>query len=199
MKKLIASSTGILLSFCLGLLAIVLVISSLSTVKLVRAANFTVTRNDDPIPDGCAVDDCSLREAILAANTTAGPDEITLGSDTYTLSIIGTGENAAATGDLDISEDLVINGAGPNLTIIDGAQIDRVFHITPTGNVTLSGITIQNGFITNTASIIGETDEGGAIKFEAISDTLMCAVKRALCIASKGSSCSSTLTRGSSE
>ena len=172
MKKSIASIKGILLALGFGLFAILLVLGNLNTVKSVHAASYTVTRNDDPIPDGCAINDCSLREAILAANSAAGLDEITLGNDTYTLSITGTAENASATGDLDISDDLIISGEGANLTIIDGAQIDRVFHITPTANITLSGITIQNGFITNTASIEGETDEGGAVKFEAISDTL---------------------------
>ncbi len=80
----------------------------------------------------------SLREAICAANGTAGPDVITFtdlaGSpDLYPLASAG-GEDAAATGDLDITEDLTITGNGQTETIIqagtDNANgIDRVFHV----------------------------------------------------------------------
>src|SRR4051812_24455603 len=38
------------------------------------ASTFTVPRADDPIPGTCDVGDCSLREAIMAANASAGPD-----------------------------------------------------------------------------------------------------------------------------
>lgn len=45
-----------------------------------EAASFQVTRFDDPVPDGCAVDDCSLREAVLAANALPGADTVRLWS-----------------------------------------------------------------------------------------------------------------------
>ena len=55
-------------------------------------------------------------------------------------------ENANAGGDLDISIDLTIRGAGRGKTIIDGAWNDRVFHILGAGpTVTISGLTITNG------------------------------------------------------
>ena len=68
-----------------------------------RAATYAVTRTDDPLPDGCTPADCSLREAVIAANTSVGPDTITLGADTFTLSRpdVGDEENASLTGDLD--------------------------------------------------------------------------------------------------
>lgn len=44
---------------------------------------FTVTRFDDPAPNGCLVSDCSLREAVLAANALAGYDLVLLGTGTY--------------------------------------------------------------------------------------------------------------------
>ena len=47
----------------------------------------------------------------------------------YTLSISGSGEDAAFTGDLDITDDLTITGAGWATTIIDGGGIDRVMHV----------------------------------------------------------------------
>jgi len=41
-----------------------------------RAAGYTPTRTDDPPPDGCRPDDCSLREAVIAANAGGGFDFI---------------------------------------------------------------------------------------------------------------------------
>ena len=87
---------------------------------------------------------CTLRAAIMEANALAGADIITLPSGTYTLTIAGTGEDAAVTGDFDITEDLAINGAGSAITIIDGNNLDRIFHI-HSGAVTVSGVTIRGG------------------------------------------------------
>ena len=60
---------------------------------------------------------CTLRAAITVANANPGPDEIdldpTLG--TYTITIAGIAEDANDTGDLDITDDLTING-DPNGT-----------------------------------------------------------------------------------
>jgi hypothetical protein len=37
------------------------------------AATLTPTRTDDPPPDGCAPEDCSLREAVEEADTNGEP------------------------------------------------------------------------------------------------------------------------------
>jgi uncharacterized protein DUF4347/Big-like domain-containing protein/low-density lipoprotein receptor class B len=88
----------------------------------------------------------SLRQAIIDANANAGTDTITFtGSGTYLLTIGGTAENAAATGDLDITDDLIIIGNGAKNTIIDGGGLDRVFDVRSGADVTISGITIQGG------------------------------------------------------
>ncbi len=115
------------------------------------AATISVTTTDDELnSDG----DCSLREAIQAANTDAAVDACTAGSgadtidlpaNTYTLSIAGTGEDANATGDLDITADLTITGAGQATTIIDGNATDRVFDVRPSATVEISGMTVRNG------------------------------------------------------
>ncbi|MDH3303714.1 MAG: CSLREA domain-containing protein, partial [Gammaproteobacteria bacterium] len=84
-----------------------------------QAATFTVTKTADT-NDGTCDADCSLREAIVAANTSGGSDTVSVPAGTYNLSITGTGENAAATGDLDISDTLTLTGAGAASTIIDG-------------------------------------------------------------------------------
>ncbi|MEX0800109.1 MAG: choice-of-anchor Q domain-containing protein [Dehalococcoidia bacterium] len=115
------------------------------------AATITVTTTDDELnADG----DCSLREAIQAANTDsavdactagAGDDIIDLPAGTYTLTIAGAGEDANATGDLDIFLNVTINGTGAATTIIDGNDLDRVFHNAGGGAVQMTGLTIQNG------------------------------------------------------
>lgn len=120
--------------------------------SVVRAASLTVTTTADELNnDG----DCSLREAIQAANTDtavdgcaagSGADTITLPPGTYVLTITGSGEDANQTGDLDITDALTIVGAGPGQTIIDANSIDRVFHIhSTTGTVVISGVTVING------------------------------------------------------
>ncbi len=110
-----------------------------------RAQSFTVTRSDDPPPDACSVNDCSLREAIIAANASPGPDTITLQIGIYALSIPGRNEHASATGDLDITGDLTMGGAGAALTVIDGGALDRVFDVTESITVQVSGLAVQGG------------------------------------------------------
>jgi CSLREA domain-containing protein len=149
------SSMGILGSFTLRLsVAVVLaLLVALAAVgaRPAQAAEFSVTRTDDPVPGACAPGDCSLREAIIAANALAGPDAITLPAGTYTLSIAGTGEDVAATGDLDITQDLTITGVGEGSTVIDGGAIEHVIQVDSllTGaTATISDVTIQNGSTT---------------------------------------------------
>ena len=108
------------------------------------AATFNVTKAADSGGGACD-SDCSLREAIVAANQTLGADAVVLPAGSYLLSIAGAGENAAATGDLDIAEDLVIEDIGESATFIDAAGIDRVFHVLPGITATISGVTIRGG------------------------------------------------------
>ena len=106
-------------------------------------ATYTVTTTTD---GGAG----SLRQAIINANANAGTDTITfVGSGTYLLTITGAVEDAAATGDLDITEDLIIIGNGTGNTVIDasgfGGTPDRVFDIRGNSTATISGLTIQGG------------------------------------------------------
>ncbi len=117
----------------------------------VGATTFTVTKTADT-NDGTCDGDCSLREAIIAANVNAGLDSVDVPAGTYTLDLIGAGENAAATGDLDITDDAVLQGAGPGATFIDGNASDRVLHIFSDIAAEISGITIRNGFLSGSES-----------------------------------------------
>ena len=103
----------------------------------------------------------SLRAAIICANSSPGPDTITLPAGTYTLTLSGANEDAAATGDLDITDSLTIVGAGATTTIIDGNHLDRIFDIRPgTNHLALSGLTLRHGQSEARAS-------GGAIRSDA--------------------------------
>ncbi len=89
----------------------------------------------------------SLREAILAINAGTGGDTINLAAGTYTLSIAGIDENAAASGDLDILKTMTILGTGSSNTIINANGIDRVFHVLGSGGqLTLSNLTVTGGY-----------------------------------------------------
>ena len=93
--------------------------------------------------------ECTLRAAVQETNALPGPDAITLPPGTYQLTIPGRAEDAAATGDLDITDDLTITGAGRDTAIIDGGQLDRIFHARLFFHnelqVNLSDLTVRNG------------------------------------------------------
>src|SRR2546427_11429775 len=124
-------------------------------VTTLPAAAATFTVNDtadavDAVPgDGtCATagSTCTLRAAIQEANAHTGPDTIMLPAGAYLLTIAGQAEDAAATGDLDITDDLTIAGTSTDSTILDGNGIDRIFDVFNTASrVEISGLTIRNG------------------------------------------------------
>jgi len=108
------------------------------------AETFNVTTSLDT-NDGSCDSDCSLREAIIAANQHLGADTVVVPAGTYVLSLVGSEEDQSASGDLDIVDDLTILGAGRDSTQIDGNGTDRVFDIHGAVVVVLSGLSIQNG------------------------------------------------------
>jgi Ca2+-binding RTX toxin-like protein len=87
----------------------------------------------------------SLRAAVMESNALAGDDTILLIPGTYTLTIAGRSEDAAASGDLDVSDNLTIIGAGTDQTFIDAAELDRVFHVLPGARLNLKNLTIRGG------------------------------------------------------
>ena len=96
-----------------------------------------MTKPDDTVGD-CLPQDCSLREAIAAANP---GDTVQIPAGTYTLSL--------SLGQLDISKDLTLDGAGLGDTMIEATTQPnvanfRVINIR-SGGVTISGVTIRHG------------------------------------------------------
>jgi predicted outer membrane repeat protein len=109
---------------------------------------------------------CSLRAAIQEANALPGTDTILLSPGPHPLGRLGRDEDAGATGDLDVRDDLVISGGwtcpgidpcldpewpGPFSSevgwpdSVPEVDRDRVFDIHTTGRVELSGLTIHGG------------------------------------------------------
>ena len=108
-------------------------------VSDVRAASFTVTRTDDTERGVCNPGDCSLREAIEAANALApATSTITLPAGTY---LLGMAKRLAMTADI------TITGAGSATTIVDGHHLVGVFDAGGTDEI--DGVTVRDGMDTS--------------------------------------------------
>lgn len=103
-----------------------------------------------------AAGSCTLRAAIQETNALDGDDFIDLRADFYTITIDGPDEDQSATGDFDIVDNLQIQGAGETSTVVDGAQLDRIFHIIGPFDVHIEGVTLRHG-----QTMAGE--DGGAL------------------------------------
>lgn len=113
------------------------------------ADTFEVTRTGDPVPGPCKPRDCSLREAVLKANETVGADVVVLPNRrrAYELTRAGAGEDAGATGDLDVNSDpLRLTHPGKGRATIDGNALDRVLHIQAGAPTALTRIGVTGGF-----------------------------------------------------
>ena len=118
-------------------------ILALLWTQTAAAATFNVTKATDSA-DGACDADCSLREAIIAANASAGADDVVVPAGTYVLELVGASEDAAATGDLDVTDDLTVIGADPGASIVKQGSSDRVIHVL-SGRVVISGLSLENG------------------------------------------------------
>ena len=109
-----------------------------------QAAILTVTKTADTNDNTCSANDCSLREAIIAAEAAVGADIIEIPSAYYRLRIAGTPEDLSATGDLDIDSEVTLQATGGK-AVIDARGIDRVFQVLDNGNATMSNLWITGG------------------------------------------------------
>lgn len=143
-----------------GRVSLSLVLFSLILVPI--AAHATVHQVEGPqdsLAGAPTINHCTLRKAIINSNTNtaaypqcaagSGVDEIVFNfPGAITTAIAGISEDASLTGDYDITESLIITGH-PDGTILDGADLDRLFHINPANApgvvVTLRNLHIRNG------------------------------------------------------
>ncbi|WJN61268.1 CSLREA domain-containing protein [Pseudomonas sp. SO81] len=130
------------LSFCMG-------------ASLSHAATFVVSKPTDSL-DGACDSDCSLREAVVAANALPGGDTIVLGVDTYSLTLptdkheeepFPTDEEDNLNGDLDVHDSLTIVGVDPQSSIINGTAeaSDRLLEVFAGVKLVLQNVSLSNG------------------------------------------------------
>ncbi len=160
-------------------------------------ATYSVDRNDD-LPDADLADDvcdvrkdlrpdpdpnsppftpprqkCTLRAAIQTANHHPGDDQILLNNNgLIVLRRQGAGEDAAVTGDLDVTENLRIVGNGRDTAIIDGSRLgDRVFDVHPKlgdpneVHLQLLHLTVENGRTAKPADP-NDAEGGGCLRVQ---------------------------------
>jgi CSLREA domain-containing protein len=140
----------------LGLGALILTLAVGPTAAY--AATITVTTTADELnADG----DCSLREAIQAANTNTAVDACPAGQpgpivDVITFGVTGT-IALGSSGQLTITDDLTITGPGASSLTISGNGFDtgRVMEVTAGTTLNLSGVTIANGRWVSAPTIAG--------------------------------------------
>jgi len=144
---------------------------------------YVPNRTGDHAPNGCTHADCTLREAVIAANAHSGRDTILLPRKTYGLTIPRASEDDPNSGDLDVTDPLVIKHKGKGRAVIDANHIDRVLHVVTSdsdrytdlvkvvvrgGRTTLwgGGIMVGNGIVGLTKSVVTDNRaayEGGGI------------------------------------
>lgn len=143
------------------------------------ATTIVVTTTADDYAEG-ANGNCSLREAVIAANSDAPVDACPAGAgaDTIELSagtfMIGPAPRDLSTdgpsiGDLDIRGDVTLVGAGAGVTVLDGQRKTRLLDV-HAGNhtVVVRDLTITNGVY----SFPMDQEEGDAIRLSDGSLTL---------------------------
>lgn len=128
-------------------------------------SDFFVTKTEDT-NDGSCSDDCSLREAIIAANdSSSDSNTIYVPAGTYWITLPGDNEDEAASGDFDITNSMTIIGDGMDATIINALGFfgvhDRVFQVSaPESEVEFKNLGIYGGYALGTAL---ESAAGGGV------------------------------------
>ena len=124
---------------------------------------YHVNTRSDHKPGTCTKNDCTLREAVIAANNPVfggGKVVVPAAGKPYKLTRAGGNEDAAKSGDLDITDPngVVVSGAGAKKTVIKQTKKDRIFDIPPdlTFPVSFEGVTLSGGNAGN--------DSGGGIR-----------------------------------
>ena len=130
------------------------------TLDLPPAQIFTVTKTADTNDGNCNAD-CSLREAVTAANANLDPSQITFDNQ-----IFGAAAQtiALSTGELVLEENrrIVITGPGTNLLTVSGNNMSRIWRLRRDVTATITGLTMTGGTV---ASGSGSAN-GGAIYIE---------------------------------
>ena len=112
------------------LIPITLLCVAIASVQSARAATITVTNTKDSGPG-------SLRQVLADAND----------GDTINFDSSLNGQKITLTsGELSVDKDVIISGPGASHLAVDGNAQSRVLSINPGNTVTISGLTIENGY-----------------------------------------------------
>jgi hypothetical protein len=138
------------------------------------AAEFHVTRGDDPALNVCPVGDCSLRGAIVAANGAPGADVVVALPGSYSLTVDRTELTnfpGQYSGDLDVTDDLTIQHELQGDIVIDASgALDRGLELHTGNDLSLTDVVIGGG----TAPVDADNNaRGGGIKVNVGADLLM--------------------------
>lgn len=117
---------------------------------------FVVTKTADTNDGICTSGDCSLREAIVTANNCPGHQTIQLPAGGYRLTLLGAGEDAALTGDLDITDDLTILGEG--VPSIHGQDDDRTIDVFSPATVVIDLVILTDGAASEGSAVYNRGD-----------------------------------------
>ena len=102
---------------------------------------------------------CTLRAAVMEAsygpNPTAEEVTINVPAGTYNLTIAPGVPDDGRNGDYDLLGRIRVQGAGRDKTILDGQDVDRLFHVAAGATVTIADMTIQNGFAKSHSTLHG--------------------------------------------
>ena len=151
------------------LLLFAILLSNIAYAATISVTTFTDELNSDG--------DCSLREAVKAANDNVAVDACAAGSaavvDVISVGLIGTFQ--IPMGSLIITDRVEIVGFGRQVTRIDGnnqRQIFRVLMSNPSHNFTVRKLTLQHGRSSSTISGTGggaaQLEQGHTFRFEEV-------------------------------
>jgi predicted outer membrane repeat protein len=132
-------------NFTLFIMAILVAGLALSVLPVSHAADITITTLIDENGTCATGNGCSLREAIAEATTDQEID--------FSVPVPGT--IILTNGELTINKNLTITGPGADSLTISGNDASRIINISSGKAVTITGVTIQDGKVSN--------DTGGGI------------------------------------
>jgi CSLREA domain-containing protein len=136
------------------------------TASAAMATTITVTTTADVVAnDG----QCSLREAITAANTDtasgSAPGECPAGTPAGNVIVLGPGDYSLTLGELQVSSPVTLVGHGVGATTINGNGISRELDVLSNGGLTVESLSLLGGHAPNgtaaTGSIPGTQGGGG--------------------------------------
>ena len=140
----------------------------MAAAPCIRAEDLLVTTSNDVVDANDGI--LSLREAVQQANVTNAPVRIVLPASDCFLFLPGAGEDANASGDLDLTNTALVEFVGTAGSGIDATALgDRILHVARGAQVLLTNIVLRGGS--------NAVDGGGALWVEGRAQLLGCTLR----------------------